>query len=38
MMLQAEQMDKMTSISLKMAEVVILSENSCHIFRLQVNL
>ena len=30
MLLQAEQMHKMTSISLKMAEVVILSENSCH--------
>ena len=29
-MLQAEQMHKMTSISLKMVEVVILSENSCH--------
>ena len=30
MLLQAEQMHKMTSISLKMVEVVILSENSCH--------
>ena len=31
MLLQAEQMDKMTSISLKKrVEVVILSENSCH--------
>ena len=38
MMLQAEQMQKMTFISLKMAEFVILSENSCHILRLQVNL
>ena len=30
MLLQAEQMDKMTSISLIMGEVVILTENSCH--------
>jgi hypothetical protein len=30
MLLQAEQMQKMTSISLKMVKVVILSENSCH--------
>ena len=30
MLLQAEQMHKMTSISLKMVEVVILSENNCH--------
>ena len=30
MLLQAEQIHKMTSISLKMVEVVILSENSCH--------
>jgi len=30
MLLQAEQMHKMTSISLKMVEVVILCENSCH--------
>ena len=29
-LLQAEQMHKMTSISLKMVEVVILSENSGH--------
>ena len=29
-MLQAEQMHKITSIALKMVEVVILSENSCH--------
>ena len=28
---QAEQMHKMTSISLKMVEIVILSENSCHL-------
>ena len=31
MLLQADQMHKMTSISLKMVEVVILSENSCHL-------
>ena len=30
MLLQAEQMLKTTSISLKMVKVVILSENSCH--------
>ena len=30
MFLQAEQMHKMTSILLKMVEVVILSKNSCH--------
>ena len=30
MLLQAKQMHKMTSISLKMLRVVILSENSCH--------
>jgi len=30
MLLQAEQMHKMTSISLKMVEIVVLSENSCH--------
>jgi len=30
MLLQAEQMHKMTSISLKMVEVVVLSENRCH--------
>jgi hypothetical protein len=30
MLLQAEQMHKMTSISLKMVEVVILTENSCN--------
>ena len=30
MFLQAEQMNKMTPISLKMVKVVILSENSCH--------
>ena len=30
MLLQAEQMHKMTSVSLKMPKVVILSENSCH--------
>ena len=30
MLLQAEQMHKITFISLKMVEVVILSENSCH--------
>jgi hypothetical protein len=30
MLLQAEQMHKMTFISLKMVEVVILSKNSCH--------
>jgi hypothetical protein len=30
MLLQAEQMYKMTSISLKMVKVVILSENSFH--------
>jgi hypothetical protein len=29
MLLQADQMHKMTSISLKIVEVVILSENSC---------
>ena len=34
MFLQAEQMHKMTSISLKMVEVVILSENSCHFVHL----
>ena len=33
-MLQAEQMHKMTSISLKMVKVVILSENSCHFVNL----
>ena len=31
MLLKAEQMHKMTSVSLKMPEVVILSENSCHL-------
>ena len=30
MLLQAEKMHKMTSISLKMVKVFILSENSCH--------
>ena len=30
MLLQVEQMHKMTSILLKMVKVVILSENSCH--------
>ena len=30
LLLQAEQMNKMTTISLKMAKVVILSENNCH--------
>ena len=30
MLLQAEQMHKMTTISLKIVEVVILNENSCH--------
>ena len=30
MLLQAEEMHEMTSILLKMVEVVILSENSCH--------
>ena len=30
MLLQAKQMHKMTTISLKIVEVVILSENSCH--------
>ena len=30
MLLQAEQMHKMTSISLKIVRVVTLSENSCH--------
>ena len=30
MLLQAEQMHKMTSISLKIVKVVILNENSCH--------
>ena len=30
MLPQAEQMQKMTSISLKMVQVVILIENSCH--------
>ena len=30
MLLQAEEMHKMTTISLKMVEVVILSENNCH--------
>ena len=30
MLLQAEQMHKMRSISLKMVQIVILSENSCH--------
>ena len=30
MLLQGEQMDKMTFISLKMVEVFILRENSCH--------
>ena len=30
MLLQAEQMHKMASNSLKMVEVVILNENSCH--------
>ena len=30
MLMQAEQMHKLTPISLKMVEVVILSENSCH--------
>ena len=34
MLLQAEQMNKMTSISLKMVKVVILSENSCHFVSL----
>ena len=31
-MLNAEQIHKITSISLKMVEVVILSENSCQLF------
>ena len=30
MLLQAEQIHKITYISLKMIEVIILSENSCH--------
>jgi len=30
MLLQAEQMHKMTSISLKMVELVILIESNCH--------
>ena len=30
MLLQDEQIHKMTTISLKIVEVVILSENSCH--------
>ena len=30
MLLEAEQIHKMTHISLKMVEVVILCENSCH--------
>ena len=34
MLLQAEQMHKMTTISLKMVEVVILSENSCQLLSL----
>ena len=34
MLLQAEQMHKMTSISLKMVKVVILSENRCHFVHL----
>jgi hypothetical protein len=36
MLLQADQMHKMTSISLKMVEVVILSENSCHLSVVQL--
>ena len=34
MLLQAEQMHKMTSISLKIVEVVILSETSWHFVNL----
>ena len=34
MLLQAEQMHKIPSISLKMVEVVILSKNSCHFVSL----
>ena len=33
-LLQAEQMHKITSISLKMVEVIILSESSCHFVNL----
>ena len=33
-LLQAEQMDKMTYFSLKIVEFVILSENSCQLLRL----
>ena len=36
MLLQAEQMYKMTSISLKMVEVVILNENGCHFMLAQI--
>ena len=38
MLLQAEQMHKMTFISLKMVEVVIYSENICHFVSLQQQL
>jgi hypothetical protein len=31
MLLQAEKMQKMTCIALKMVAVVILSQNSCHL-------
>ena len=34
MLLQAEKMHKMTSILLKMVEIVILSESSCHFVNL----
>jgi hypothetical protein len=36
MLLQADQMHKITDISLKMVKVVIFSENSCHFLVAQL--
>jgi hypothetical protein len=36
MLLQAEQMHKMTTISLKIVEVVTLNENTCHFVSFSV--